>query len=231
MKKPAHKARTVGKAHQHARPAGHGAAAHHPAHPHKHVTAKKHHTQAKKHKGAHTQAKKRGLAAGSAVACCAAEALAASLRLQGLAVTDDDVLALYWRTASDPDAGASILDTLTAAAESGLAGVRPAGFATIDLDRVSGECMRPWRRGLSEELDSPQGKGEVAGFESRPGLRVPVAQGEERSLSDVLILGVELSGPHTVLATPEGWWSWGELWCPCEFPAAVIEEAWVISWR
>jgi hypothetical protein len=46
-----------------------------------------------------------------------------------------------------------------------------------------------------------------------------------------VILGVDLPGPHTVLATPEGWWSWGELWCPwCEFPDAVIEEAWEVAW-
>jgi hypothetical protein len=44
-----------------------------------------------------------------------------------------------------------------------------------------------------------------------------------------LILGLELPGPHAVLATADGWWSWGELHCPCEFPDAVIEEAWVIS--
>lgn len=44
-----------------------------------------------------------------------------------------------------------------------------------------------------------------------------------------LILGVDLPGPHAVLATADGWWSWGELWCPCEFPDAVIEEAWAVS--
>src|SRR6185312_13645765 len=38
---------------------------------------------------------KRQLALGDGVACCAAEALAASLRLAGWPVTDDDVLALY----------------------------------------------------------------------------------------------------------------------------------------
>ena len=44
-----------------------------------------------------------------------------------------------------------------------------------------------------------------------------------------LILGVDLPGPHAVLVTADGWWSWGQLWCPCEFPDAVVEEAWVIS--
>jgi hypothetical protein len=68
---------------------------------------------------------RRQLALGSAVACCCAEALAASLRLSGWPVTDADVLALYLRTARDPDAGASILATLETAAEFGLAGIRP----------------------------------------------------------------------------------------------------------
>ena len=44
-----------------------------------------------------------------------------------------------------------------------------------------------------------------------------------------LILGVDLPGSHAVLATADGWWSWGELYCPCEFPDAVIEEAWAVS--
>jgi hypothetical protein len=71
---------------------------------------------------------RRQLALGSAVACCSAEALAASLRLTGWPVTGADVLALYWHTARDEHAGASILATLEAAAEFGLAGIRPVGF-------------------------------------------------------------------------------------------------------
>jgi hypothetical protein len=58
------------------------------------------------------------------VACCAAEALAASLRLTGRSVSGEDVLELYWRTASHEDAGAGLLATIEAAAEHGLAGVR-----------------------------------------------------------------------------------------------------------
>lgn len=57
-------------------------------------------------------------------ACCAAEALAASLRLTGRTVDPQDVLDLYWRTAVHPDQGASLLETFEAAAEFGLAGVR-----------------------------------------------------------------------------------------------------------
>jgi hypothetical protein len=69
---------------------------------------------------------RRQLALGEGVACCSAEALAASLRLAGWPVTDGDVLALYRRTARDDDAGASILATLEAAGEYGLAGWQPA---------------------------------------------------------------------------------------------------------
>jgi hypothetical protein len=58
------------------------------------------------------------------VACCAAEALAASLRLAGRAVADEDVLELYWRTAGHEDSGAGLLETIEAAATYGLAGVR-----------------------------------------------------------------------------------------------------------
>ena len=76
---------------------------------------------------------KRQLALGDGVACCSAEALAASLRLAGWPVTDADVLALYRRTARDDDAGASILATLEAAAEYGLAGCQVAAFAPADL--------------------------------------------------------------------------------------------------
>lgn len=74
---------------------------------------------------------KRKLALGEGVACCSAEALAASLRLAGWPVGDADVLALYWRTACDPDTGATIEETLRAARESGLAGVRPARFQLL----------------------------------------------------------------------------------------------------
>ena len=45
-----------------------------------------------------------------------------------------------------------------------------------------------------------------------------------------LILGLELPGPHAVLATADGWWSWGELHDPAEWPDAVAEEAWAVSW-
>lgn len=77
--------------------------------------------------------KPRKLALGEAVSCCAAEALAACARLSGIPVTDTDVLDLYWRTTTDPDAGASIVETLRAAWQFGLAGVRPVSFGLASL--------------------------------------------------------------------------------------------------
>jgi hypothetical protein len=58
------------------------------------------------------------------VACCAVEAMAASLRMAGHVVTDVEVLDLYWRITEDPDAGITLPDAFTAAADYGLAGVR-----------------------------------------------------------------------------------------------------------
>jgi hypothetical protein len=45
-----------------------------------------------------------------------------------------------------------------------------------------------------------------------------------------VLLGVDLPGPHAVYATPAGWWSWGQLWQPADFPDATIEEAWTVNW-
>ncbi len=61
------------------------------------------------------------------VACCAVEALAASLRLTGRPVADADILELYWRITGDPDAGATIETAARAAAEYGLGGIRLLG--------------------------------------------------------------------------------------------------------
>ena len=144
---------------------------------------------------------KRQLALGDGVACCAAEAVAASLRLTGRPVSDADVLALYRHTADGPDTGATIPATLEAACEFGLAGYRP----------VFGEVMRPdLRQRLLHELPEPDLSSRV----SRAGL----------------ILGVDLPGPHAVLDDGLGWWSWGELYDPACWPDAVIEEAWALTW-
>src|SRR5258708_646949 len=76
-----------------------GIVPHHPVghhHPHHAPAPKKPH-------------KKRQWSPGCDVACCSAEAVGLLLGWDW-----DDVLALYWRTSSDPDAGASILATLDA---------------------------------------------------------------------------------------------------------------------
>jgi hypothetical protein len=66
------------------------------------------------------------LAAGGEVACCAAESLAASIRVAGGSVADDAVLALYAATAADPDEGQSLRAALRAACRRSLGGYYPA---------------------------------------------------------------------------------------------------------
>lgn len=138
------------------------------------------------------------------VQCCAAQALAASLRLVlGTAVHQEDMLALYWRTASHPDEGASILDTLKAAREYGLAGPRPRSLTSL----TCGNVMR-----------DPRNCRSAAG----PGLP---------RVKHGLILRLELpAGPHAVLADGKRWWSWGEPYDPADFGNPVISEAWAVAW-
>jgi hypothetical protein len=47
------------------------------------------------------------------------------------------------------------------------------------------------------------------------------------SHNSALLLGVNIPGPHAVLATPGGWWSWGELYAPWR---CRIEEVWEVTW-
>lgn len=154
-----------------------------------------------KHTIASKSSRKTGLAlAPGDVACCAAQALAASLRLAlGAAVHDEDVLALYWRTAGDPDEGASVLATLEAGREYGLAGWQTGTFSRL-----------PWqpRNGVGEQ-------GKVFGPPPTP-----------------VILDLTLpEGPHAVVAALDGtWWSWGEPYSVADFPGAVLEDAWAVTW-
>ena len=166
-----------------------------------------------KHELARKTKKKTGLAlAPGDVSCCAAQALAASLRLAlGVAVHDEDVLALYWRTAADPDEGASILATLEVAAEFGIAGVRLASFRPLHLDDdVPLPAGQFYADGFGE-LDHALGRGCHDGS---------------------IILGLDLpAGPHAVSSAPDGpWWSWGEPYSPEHFAGAVIEDAWAVTW-
>ena len=174
---------------------------------------------------------KRKLALGEAVACCAAEALAASLRLTGWPVSDRDVLALYELTAGDEDEGATIEATLEAAAEHGLAGVRPAE----DLITAQGGGHRAVL-GVREHLAEPFAQLALDNLEP---LVLSLGHGHRsRDLSvgfqgpsHVLILGLVLpDGPHAVCDDGAAWWSWGQPYDPADFPAAVIEEAWEVWW-
>lgn len=152
------------------------------------TTAKHPAAKAKGHTAHKTKAKtttKRALALGDELACCAAEAVAASLRELGIYVGDEAVLELFQASRGDPDQGVMIADVLQTASQRGLLGWRPSRWTWINP---------------AEEL------------------------------TDTVILGLDLPGSHAVLATPKGWWSWGELYRPGEFPHAVIEEAWAVSW-
>lgn len=98
----------------------------------KRFAGKKHHPAAsKKHHP------KRGFSLGD-VACCAAEAVTASLLLANPALSSTvdgaAVLALHRAAGGDDDAGAAILAALEAAYEHGLAGFRPVTFGPVDLD-------------------------------------------------------------------------------------------------
>jgi hypothetical protein len=185
-----------------------------PASSAKHTTTSKHKATTTKHKATakHTTTKKRTLSPGD-VGCCTAEALAMSLRLQGVRVADEDVLALYWHTASDPEAGASIVATLEAAWRFGLGGVRPAWLAEEVLDYPPLPFGQRLRDRLKPDLSESD---DLIGFRPVHGTS--------------LILGVEMPGPHTLLAAPDGLWSWGEPFNPSEWPGMVVEEAWAVTW-
>ena len=147
-------------------------------------------------------AKARALAVGDALPVCSFEALAMSLRLAGQRVSDDDVAELWW-LAGAAEGGAAVGEALGAAVRFGLAGCRP----VVPLERVN-----------------PGALGDVFAhlLEVPPDHDVQKVHG--------LILGLELPGPHAVLATADGWWSWGELHDPAEWPDAVAEEAWAVRW-
>jgi hypothetical protein len=189
------------------------------------------------------QAKKRGLALGSAVACCSHEALAASLRLSGWPVSDADVLALYWHTARDEHAGASILATLEAAGEFGLAGVRPVSFGSA-WPRVVGRGAvfqqvpidEALNLGDRELLRDPLGH-ECLDDTGTAGLVPAACQPDDVVIRDIgalhgpsVILGLSLPAPHAVLDTGSEWISWGQPWPVSAFPDVAIEEAWEVTW-
>lgn len=176
---------------------------HHQVHHHKAAT--EHHHQAHVHvKGHHAHhAKARGVAVGELLPVCSLEAVAMWLRLQGQRVTADDV-AMRW-------------------AELGELSIPEAAEAF----------------GLTASLRLPRpGTGETAGGIEPPGVRegacgatwqrLPTRTARLRTLAHLpVILGVDIPGPHAVLATPDGWWSWGDL---CDPWPCRIEEAWAVTW-
>jgi hypothetical protein len=150
-----------------------------------------------------TQPKPRGFAVGDLLPVCAFEAVAQSLRLAGQLVDDDEVAGL-WELAGSPSLGASVAAALDAASLHGLAGFRP-----------SGRRFHP----AADSIGLPVVDEQAAA----PGHLDDFLAGHAHAL----ILGVDVPGPHAVLATADGWWSWGELWSP--WPCR-IEEAWAVSW-
>jgi hypothetical protein len=210
VKKTAAKGHTHKHAGGHHKHAGHHSK-HHPVHHHKGATAHGHHVHTVARHPSHPKA--RGLALGEGVACCSAEALAASLRLAGGVVDDDDVLELHWRAGGTADEGVSVLAALEAAAEFGLAGYRPAKVINARLEDDLGVTLE-FKLHADEDIDVAE---IVAGLHR---------YGHDTSV----ILGLELPGPHAVLAEPGRWWSWGERYDPSDFPYARVEECWAVAW-
>lgn len=143
-----------------------------------------------------------------AVACCSAEAVAAAARLAGWEVTDEDVLDLYARCADGPSSGFTIAAALSQGWRFG--GVWD--FTPLDaLDEIALPLVEQGQFAAQEHL-------------VREADHVVGGDGH------VLILGVGLPGPHAVTVAPDGCWvSWGQHYDPAEFPDAVIEEAWAVS--
>lgn len=193
--------------------AGHSGAGHSAKHTRssKHVHGKtaKHHPKGQKkahhvtkgvkaHTVAHHPHHPRGLAVGELLPVCSLEAVAMSLRLAGQPVSDDDVAGL-WEACGRREL--SIAEALGAVTQFGLAGVRPR-----------------WRHPASL-------RDHGVDFFARPFCwRLPSGRSDEVVST---ILGVDWPGPHAVLATPDGWWSWGKLWTPW---TTAVSEAWEVSW-
>lgn len=149
--------------------------------------------------------KKAAFAIGDWLPVCGFEAVAMSLRLAGQFVHDDEVAGLWELAGADP-LGASLRAALDTAGEHGLAGFRPR-----------------WKL--------------VAAPVTADHLALPLAEDEAVSVDPFedflagdfhgLILHVDVPGPHAVLATRDGWWSWGELYSPWR---CNVLEAWAVAW-
>lgn len=152
------------------------------------------------------------------VACCSAQAVGTLLGWGWPQVLD-----LYWRTADDPDAGATIEDTLAAACtDSDHAGFFPCNYVGQPVTDVAANLHAAWSyAGLVPSVDGLNGDAES--FGEFFGAQSPI------NISHPLILGVDLPGQHAIAVTPDGtWWSWGEPFNPGDWPDMVIDEAWAV---
>lgn len=147
-------------------------------------------------------------AAGDLLPVCAFEAAAMSLRLAGQFVHDDEVAGLWELAGADP-LGASVAAALDAAGDYGLAGFRPEWTRVIPCQDAH----------LADGVLLPVGEDEA----------VLLGRLDETLAGPVhgLILRIDAPGPHAVLATADGWWSWGELYDPW---ACRVDQAWAVSW-
>jgi hypothetical protein len=166
-------------------------------------------------------AKKVSFAVGDWLPVCGFEAVAQSLRLAGQRVHGDDVAGL-WELCGAPEA-TTIEDALAAAALFGLAGYRP----RLVADEFAGKLALG---DLGDNLAVVPVSNRVGPYLGR------VNAAQLQSLTDFadglddihgLILRIDVPGPHAVLATQAGWWSWGELYSPWR---CNVSEAWAVSW-
>lgn len=182
-------------------------------------------------KGTHAHhAKAAGFAVGDLLPVCALEAVARSLRLAGQPVGDDEVEHL-WELLGAPAEGVSVGEALAAAALLGLGGAGPGRVHPVQLPLLSAAMVRPGYRQVYGAVQAPQFPvlAPVVDWAAVPALCGEFARmtGYPASGGGALILRIDVPGPHAVLATADGWWSWGELHDP--WPCRV-EEAWAVSW-
>lgn len=157
--------------------------------------------------------KRRKWSPDSDVACCSARAVAEAVRLlSGPVLSDADVVSLHWAAGGDRDGGASILDVLSAASEL----FRWQAIGTACLPGIlAPDVFQPSLPHPSQDA-------------------VPYIESAIENLNcHGLILGLDLpwGEPHAVTVDLDGtWWSWGEPYLATDFPGAVIDECWAVSW-
>lgn len=159
-------------------------------------------------------AKPAGFAIGDLLPVCAFEAVAMSARLAGYNLSDDDV-AGAWSLLGCPEEGVRIGEALGIAARQGIGGVRPGQFDYRRLTAAEGDALATVHLGQRERRQEA--------------VRLLIEPCGDSAAEDIhgLILRIDHPGSHAVLATPDGWWSWGALYSPWD---ARVEEAWGVSW-